>query len=167
MSEAPRKSQLLVYQAEDGAIKIDVRFEDETVCEEGELEPEATHKESLTVRQEGARQVSRDLEYYNDAIISVGYRVKSRVATQFRMMSALHRHGRQVSPFSPWRDHELLRVSQLSPTDRERRVRGSNPEPLSSKRVSSAMPHQGTPLSTIRVPKRCLTYVLVDMSGPK
>ncbi len=111
MSEAPRNSQLLVYQAEDGAIKIDVRFDDETVWltqqlmaelfqttkqnislhlqhiyEEGELEPEATHKESLSVRSEGSREVSRNLEYYNlDAIISVGYRVRSRVATQFRI----------------------------------------------------------------------------------
>ncbi len=111
MSEAPRKSQFLVYQAENGAIKIDVRFEDETVWltqpliaelfqtsqqnislhlqhiyEEGELEPQATHKESLSVRSEGSREVSRNLEYYNlDAIISVGYRVKSRVATQFRI----------------------------------------------------------------------------------
>ena len=86
MSEAPRNSQLLVYQAADGAIKIDVRFEDETVWltqqlmaelfqttqqnislhlqniyEEGELEPEATHKESLSVRQEGrtSRRASR------------------------------------------------------------------------------------------------------------
>lgn len=111
MSDLPQKSQFLIYQAENGAIKIDVRFEDETVWltqqimaelfqttqqnislhlqniyEEGELSPEATHKEYLSVRQEGARQVHRKLEYYNlDAIISVGYRVKSRVATQFRI----------------------------------------------------------------------------------
>ncbi len=54
----------------------------QNIYEEGELEPEATHKESLSVRSEGNREVSRNLEYYNlDAIISVGYRVKSRVAT--------------------------------------------------------------------------------------
>ena len=53
---------------------------------EGELTAEATVKKFLTVRQEGARQVSRSLEFYNlDAIISVGYRVKSRTATQFRI----------------------------------------------------------------------------------
>jgi hypothetical protein len=101
----------LIYQAEDGAIKIDVRFENETVWltqqamaelfqttvpnismhlrnifEEGELRQSATVQNYLTVRQEGSRQVSRSLEYYNlDAIISVGYRVKSRVATQFRI----------------------------------------------------------------------------------
>jgi hypothetical protein len=111
MTDLPQKSQFLIYQAENGAIKIDVRFEDETVWltqpliaglfqttvpnismhlrniyEEGELRPEATLKEFLTVRQEGTREVSRKLEYYNlDAIISVGYRVKSRIATQFRV----------------------------------------------------------------------------------
>lgn len=111
MSELPEKSQFLIYQAENGAIKIDVRFEDETVWltqpamaelfqttqqnislhlrniyADGELSFEATHKEYLSVRQEGPRKVGRKLEYYNlDAIISVGYRVKSRVATQFRI----------------------------------------------------------------------------------
>src|SRR5208283_301991 len=52
----------------------------------GELQREATHKEFLSVRQEGNRQVSRAVEHYNlDAILSVGYRVKSAVATQFRI----------------------------------------------------------------------------------
>lgn len=56
------------------------------IYEEGELSVEATLKDFLTVCQEGTRQVSRNLEYYNlDAIISVGYRVMSRVATQFRI----------------------------------------------------------------------------------
>jgi hypothetical protein len=111
MSNLHQASQLLIYQAEDGTIKIDVRFEGETVWltqpsiaelfqttvpnvsmhlrnvyEEGELSVEATLKDFLTVRQEGTRQVSRNLDYYNlDAIISVGYRIKSRVATQFRI----------------------------------------------------------------------------------
>ena len=111
MSAEPSKSQILIYRSEDGRIKLDVRFDAETVWltqpliaelfqttvpnvsmhlrnifEEGELTPAATVKNFLTVRQEGTRQVSRSLEYYNlDAIISVGYRVKSRVATQFRI----------------------------------------------------------------------------------
>jgi len=111
MSNLPEKSQFLIYQAQNGAIKIDVRFEGETVWltqqamaelfqstqqnislhlrniyEEGELAPEATHKEFLSVRREGDRDVQRSLDYYNlDTIISVGYRVKSRVATQFRI----------------------------------------------------------------------------------
>ena len=53
---------------------------------EGELVEEATAKDFLAVRQEGARQVKRKLKHYNlDAIISVGYRVSSTRATQFRI----------------------------------------------------------------------------------
>lgn len=95
--------QLLVYQTDDGQVKLDVRLEGETVWltqqlmaelfqttvpnismhirnifEEGELLPEATIKKFLTVRQEGNREVRRELDFYNlDMIISVGYRVKS------------------------------------------------------------------------------------------
>ena len=102
---------MLVYQTDDGKIKLDVRLEDETVWltqqliaeffqttvpnismhirnifEEGELTPEATIKKFLTVRQEGNRQVQRNLDFYNiDMIISVGYRVKSAIATRFRI----------------------------------------------------------------------------------
>ncbi len=107
----PPGGQFLVYQTEDGKLKIDVRFEGETVWltqqhmaelfqttqqnislhlqniyEEDELQLGATHKESLSVRQEGARSVRRRVDFYNlDAIISVGYRVKSAVATRFRI----------------------------------------------------------------------------------
>lgn len=50
------------------------------------MERGATHKESLSVRQEGARSVQRRVDFYNlDAILSVGYRVKSVVATRFRI----------------------------------------------------------------------------------
>src|SRR3989339_1825445 len=105
------KGQFLVYQTDDGTLKLDVRFEDESVWltqqlmadlfqttkqnislhiqniyEEGELVPEATVKKYLTVRSEGTREVKRLLDYYNlDMIISVGYRVKSQVATRFRI----------------------------------------------------------------------------------
>jgi hypothetical protein len=107
----PPGSQFLVYQTEDGKLKIDVRFEGETVWltqqhmaelfqttkqnvslhiqniyEERELERGATVKESLTVQREGNRSVRRRVELYNlDVIISVGYRVKSLRGTQFRM----------------------------------------------------------------------------------
>ena len=107
----PGKGQFLVYEAEDGRIKIDVRLADETlwlpqaqlaelfqtsqqnislhiqhIYEEGELLPEATHKKYLLVRAEGARAVKRLVDHYNlDMIISVGYRVKSHVATRFRI----------------------------------------------------------------------------------
>ena len=107
----PVKSEFLVYQTEDGRIKVEVRLEDETVWltqqlmaalfqttqqnislhirniyDEGELTPEATHKKYLSVRPEGKRSIKRQLDYYNlDMIISVGYRVKSHVATRFRI----------------------------------------------------------------------------------
>jgi len=107
----PPGGQFLVYQAEDGKLKIDVRMEGETVWltqqqlaelfqttqqnvslhlsnifEEGELERGATHKEFLSVRQEGRRSVQRRVDFYKlDAIISVGYRIKSAVATRFRI----------------------------------------------------------------------------------
>ena len=110
-SVPPTGGEVLVYRTEDGTIRLDVRLEDETVWltqqmmaelfqsskqnishhiqaiyEEGELEPEATVKKYLTVRREGNRDVRRELEYYNlDMSISVGYRVKSMVATRFRI----------------------------------------------------------------------------------
>lgn len=106
----PAVGEFLVYE-EGGRIKINVRLEDETVwltqqmmaelfqsskqnishhiqCvyDEGELHPEGTVKKYLTVQKEGERQVKRNLEYYNlDMVISVGYRVKSAVATRFRI----------------------------------------------------------------------------------
>ncbi len=109
-------SQLIIYQTETGETKIDVRFQDETVWlsqqliaelfqttkqnislhianiyEDKELLPQATVKEFLTVQKEGNRQVTRNLEYYNlDMIISVGYRIKSRVATHFRQWATRH-----------------------------------------------------------------------------
>ncbi|MFZ2300066.1 MAG: RhuM family protein [Candidatus Moraniibacteriota bacterium] len=104
------KSQIIIYKAADGQTKIDVRFDGETVWltqkslselfqvavptinehiknvyEEAELKEEATIRKFLTVQKEGRREVSRELEYYNlDLIISVGYRVKSAIATAFR-----------------------------------------------------------------------------------
>jgi len=106
-----RKGELLVYQADDGQVKLEVRLHDETVWltqqmmaelfqttvpnismhvrniyKEGELSPEATVKKFLTVRREGKRNVRRELEFYNlDMIISVGYRIKSLIATRFRI----------------------------------------------------------------------------------
>ena len=118
MSPIPSEndSQIIIYQTEAGQTKIEVRLENETVWltqqlmaelfqttkqnislhinnifDEGELQPEATVKEYLTVRQEGGRQVKRLLDYYNlDMIISVGYRVKSHVATRFRQWATKH-----------------------------------------------------------------------------
>jgi hypothetical protein len=111
-----KKSQIIIYQTEDGQTKIDVRLEDETVWltqkmmeelfqvakssisehikhifEEGELDQKATVRNFRTVRIEGSRSVSRNLDFYNlDMIISVGYRVQSHVATRFRQWATGH-----------------------------------------------------------------------------
>ncbi len=101
---------IIIYQSEDGNTKIDVHFVDETVWltqqqmaelfqssrtnvvehiqhiyEEGELDETSTCRKFRQVRTEGNRQVSREIPYYNlDMIISLGYRVKSIIATNFR-----------------------------------------------------------------------------------
>lgn len=103
--------EILIYQNQEGNIKIDLRLEEETVwlsqaqiCDlfqkskatisehisnvfvEGELEAISTVRKFRTVQKEGTRQVERDIEFYNlDVIISVGYRVKSQQGTQFRI----------------------------------------------------------------------------------
>ena len=108
--ENQSKGDIVIYQTKDGLTKIDVRFEDETVWltqaqlvelyhssksnisehikhifEEGELEESSTVRKFRTVQIEGNREVNREQICYNlDMIISLGYRVKSIVATQFR-----------------------------------------------------------------------------------
>ena len=102
--------EIIIYQTDDGLTHIDVKMEDETVWltqqqmaelyqtsrtnvvehithiyEEGELDENSTCRKFRQVRQEGNRQVNREMVYYNlDMIISLGYRVKSSIATNFR-----------------------------------------------------------------------------------
>lgn len=104
-------TEFLLYTAPSGAIKVEVLLSNETIWltqkrmaelfgvgvaaiskhldniyASGELQREATISILETVQQEGARQVARKLEYFNlDAVISVGYRVNSAQATQFRI----------------------------------------------------------------------------------
>jgi len=106
----PNASPLILYQTEDGRTRLQVRLEGQTVWlslnqmaelfqrdksviskhlknvfEEGELKQEATVAKFATVQLEGDSAVSRDIEFYHlDAIIAVGYRVKSHRGTQFR-----------------------------------------------------------------------------------
>jgi len=103
------QNEIILYQP-DEFIRLEVRLEEETVWlsqmqmaelfqttipnvnlhlknifEEGELEELATIKDFLIVRQEGNRQVQRNISFYNlDIIISVGYRIKSKQGTIFR-----------------------------------------------------------------------------------
>ena len=68
-----------------GTTKQNVSLHIQNIIADGELAADATVKDFLTVRQEGDRQVSRTIEYYNlDMIIAVGYRVNSKRATEFR-----------------------------------------------------------------------------------
>lgn len=116
METEKNKSQIIIYQTESGETKIDVRFQDETVwltqklmaelfqttvaninihitniLKEGELEEKSTIKDFLIVQTEGGRQVKRKQKFYNlDVIISVGYRVKSHIATKFRQWATKH-----------------------------------------------------------------------------
>jgi len=104
-------NEIIIYQTKDNQTQIDVKFEGETVWltqaqlvelyqtskanvsehikhifEENELVPESTVRKFRTVQIEGNRNVEREMEYYNlDMIISLGYRIKSGVATQFRI----------------------------------------------------------------------------------
>lgn len=104
-------NHVIIYNDDNQQVRVEARFEDEnvwltqrqivelfqtaksTVSEhikniynDGELLPEATVRKIRTVQQEGSRNVSRELEYYNlDMIISLGYRINSKIATQFRI----------------------------------------------------------------------------------
>ena len=106
----PGGSEMVLYRTEDGRTRLSVRFDGQSVWltqaamaelfqttpqnitihlaaiyEEGEINESATCKDYLQVRQEGARHVQRELKHYSlDAILAVGYRVRSPRGTQFR-----------------------------------------------------------------------------------
>lgn len=105
------QSEIILYTTPQGEIKVEVFLQDETVWltqkamgelfgvakstisehlsniyNSGELEKEATVRKIRTVQNEAGREVTRNIDFYNlDAIISVGYRVNSQQATQFRI----------------------------------------------------------------------------------
>ncbi|HEJ9676015.1 virulence RhuM family protein [Proteus mirabilis] len=111
LSLQDQTSEFLLYTAPNGEVKVEVLLSGETIWltqkriaqlfgvgvpaiskhldniyDSGELQREATISILETVQQEGKREVKRKLEYYNlDAVISVGYRVNSAQATQFRI----------------------------------------------------------------------------------
>jgi len=110
-AEKPREGELILYQTQEGTVRIEVFYESDTfwlnqkkiaelfgvelptisyhlkeIYDTGELSREATLRKIRRVQMEGNREVSREIEFYNlDAIISVGYRVNSTQATQFRI----------------------------------------------------------------------------------
>lgn len=103
-------NQKIIYQSENGDTCIDVKFTGDTVWlsqqqmaelyqasrtnvvehikhiyDDGELDEHSTCRKFRQVRQEGNRQVSREIPFYNlDMIISLGYRIRSVIATHFR-----------------------------------------------------------------------------------
>ena len=109
--QAPKEGELILYRTANDAIRVEVMYESETfwldqrrmaelfgvdvrtvsehlrnIYDSGELAEEATLRKFRMVRTEGNREVSREVSVYNlDAIISVGYRVNSAQATQFRI----------------------------------------------------------------------------------
>lgn len=106
-----KETNIIFYTTENGAVKVEIRFEDETfwltqkklaelfgvevqtinyhlkeIFKTGELVEQATIRKIRIVQTEGNREVSREVDFYNlDAIIAVGYRVNSYQATQFRI----------------------------------------------------------------------------------
>ncbi len=106
-----KESEIILYTTPQGNVKIEIRFEEETfwltqkklaelfdvevhtinyhlkeIFKSGELNENSTIRKIRIVQTEGAREVSREVDFYNlDAIIAVGYRVNSYNATQFRI----------------------------------------------------------------------------------
>lgn len=104
-------SEIVVYVGDDGKPQVQARLQDENIWltqvqlaqvfqtkrqnigqhikniyEEKELDPSATIKKLFIVQTEGDREVSRNIEYYSlDMVIALGYRVKSNIATNFRI----------------------------------------------------------------------------------
>jgi hypothetical protein len=107
---APPIGEIVLYRTEDGRTRVECRFVDETlwlsqaliaelfqvsvatvnehlknIIAEGEVQPGPTIRKFRIVRREGPREVEREIEHYNlDAILAVGYRVRSERGTQFR-----------------------------------------------------------------------------------
>jgi hypothetical protein len=119
--------EVVLYEAPDGGVRLDVRLEQETVWltqrqmatlfettpenvlmhlknvyGEGELMERGTTKDFSAVRMEGRRQVRRKLKHYNlDAIISVGYRVNSERGVRFRQWATGVRSATLLMPRIP------------------------------------------------------------------
>ena len=112
------ENKIILYQDDNEITRVSVRFADEdlwltqkqlaeiydttqenislhvsNVYADGELDEDRTYKKFLLVRQEGARQVKRNIDHYNlDVIIALGYRVQSQIATRFRRWATERLH---------------------------------------------------------------------------
>ena len=113
-----KENRLILYKDEEGKVNVNVRFADEDVWltrehlaeiyattpqnislhvgniyQDKELDQEGTRKKFFLVRQEGKRQVQREIDHYNlDMIIALGYRVQSPIAVRFRRWATQRLH---------------------------------------------------------------------------
>ena len=113
-----KENKLILYKDEEGKVSVNTRFADEDVLltqeqlatiyqttqenvsmhitniyTDNELDKEGTYKKFLLVRQEGKRQVRRNIDHYNlDVIIALGYRVQSPIAVRFRRWATQRLH---------------------------------------------------------------------------
>jgi len=143
-AEQPSEGELILYQTPGGAVRVEVLYESDTfwlnqsriaelfgvtvqtvshhlseIYNSGELRQEATLRKLLRAQREGTREVRREIEFYNlDAIISVGYRVNSAQATQFRIWATqtLREFVIKGLVLPRFRAHEVKLVSPWSRT---------------------------------------------------
>ena len=146
MSNVPSKSQLLIYQSDDGTIKIDVRFEKETVWltqplmaklfqttqqnislhlqniyEEGELGLEATHKKILSVRREGNRDVQRQIDFYN---LTHAGKISHELALNHAEQEYGAFHGQRIAENADRPDDFEKSIQQLPAAKPKRKKKG-------------------------------------------
>lgn len=131
---------IIIYQDENGITKVNVRFSNEDVWltqnqlaeiydttqenismhikniyEDKELDENRTYKKFLLVRQEGARQVKRNIDHYNlNVIIALGYRVQSQIATRFRRWATERLHEYIQKDFTILEFRRILGIGTTS-----------------------------------------------------
>ena len=181
-------AEFLIFTAQDGDSSIEARYEDETiwltqrlmaelfdvdvrtisehlgnVFSSGELEREATIRKFRIVRSEGSRQVTRSIEHYNlDAIISVGYRVNSVRATQFRQWPpaccVTSPSAATSSTVGAWRTAPSS-ARTTSSTCSTSSVRSACPSAASARKLPTSTPPASTTTRTPLPPKRFFVTV--------
>jgi hypothetical protein len=194
--QPPLEGELILYRTANDAIRVEVLYESDTfwldqkriaelfgvelptisyhlkeIYGSGELSREATLRKILRVQTEGAREVRREIEFYSlDAIISVGYRVNSAQATQFRIWATRTLREFVIKGFvldderlklnqrfgKDYFDELLERIREIRASERRFYLRGICPfrflPPLSKKPSSSTSPAK-PPSSTTSAPR--------------
>lgn len=140
MNETHPIGEFLLYETEDGRTRVECRFLDDSIWltqalmadlfqkdvrtinehlqnifDDGELDPEATIRNFRILRSEGSRQVRRQIDHYNlDAILAVGYRVRSVRGAQFRRWATERLREYLIKGFTL--DDERLKNPQIGGT---------------------------------------------------